>query len=88
MNFFIDSSGSMDSHADCPMCAAGKPATEQVMFSAVVNDRVVRMAMGSALHQRLSNVALTLKLQANQHAKACGFRRSKMIYQGARHGTR
>ena len=74
--------------SDCPVCSKGMKAHELVSVTTIGFDGAPRiMHVSKPTFERLKTFAETLYLMDSQRAKARGFRRSKMIYQGAHHGT-
>lgn len=89
--YYADSKGTRAETdlGDCPMCAHGKPATEMVSVATMdFGGKMRLMSVPKETYLRVVQAATTLARIQNQQAKARGFRRSRMIYQGARRGTR
>jgi hypothetical protein len=74
---------------DCPMCAKGSPVTEMVTVATMTFDGTFRtMSVPKETYLKVINAAMTMVSVQHQQAKARKFRYNRMIYQGARRGTR
>jgi hypothetical protein len=73
---------------DCPMCAHDK-AVEMVSVATIGFDGKARiMSVPKETYLKVVNAAMTMVSVQHQQAKARKFRYNRMIYQGARRGTR